>query len=108
MVKEKNTSVIIFSKSLNHLVYSSSYQHKEICKKLGVSPSTFYNWLNGQRFPRLATMKKIAEFFHVQEVDLLNGSLVEDEGDLKMIKSARKDRSVICPPMPFDVMPDMY
>ena len=44
---------------------------EETAEILGVGTSTVYSWLNGERFPRNANFKSIAEFVDMDEVVML-------------------------------------
>jgi len=43
----------------------------EVCRKLGVNRSQFNRYLNGQTLPSLRLMRKMCDFFGVEEAELL-------------------------------------
>ncbi|WP_268808454.1 helix-turn-helix domain-containing protein [Roseovarius albus] len=50
-----------------------SYHHSiaDVCRKLGMNRSQFNRYLNGQTLPSLRLMRKICDFFGVEEAELL-------------------------------------
>lgn len=50
-----------------------SYHHSiaDVCRKLGVNRSQFNRYLNGQTLPSLRLMRKMCDFFGIEEAELL-------------------------------------
>lgn len=63
---------LIFAKNLNHYVYISGKQQKEIAECLGFNPKTFNGWCKGLSLPTMGKVQKIADYFGVGKSDLLD------------------------------------
>lgn len=63
----------IFSRNLNRLLQNSGHNKIELAKYMGVSTSTVSDWCNGNKYPRMDKVEKIAAWFGV-----LKSQLTED------------------------------
>jgi len=70
--------------NLKHLIDNSSLSKKEIAEKLGASPSSVTNWINGSNSPDIETIGDICKLFDVSIVDLF-------ENDFDEIKKTPSD-----------------
>lgn len=61
----------IMSRNIQHYVYLSGKERNEICKDLGVSYSTFTDWYNGNTYPRIDSIEKMARYFGCTKADLV-------------------------------------
>lgn len=61
----------IFSKNLQKYMYKNNIDRKEICKALDFKYSTFTDWFNGNAYPRIDKIEKIAGFFGIEKSDLI-------------------------------------
>ena len=61
----------IFSKNLQKYMYANNIDRTEICKALDFKYSTFADWFNGNVYPRIDKIEKIANFFGIQKSDLI-------------------------------------
>ena len=61
----------VFSKNLKKFVDMSGKDRKEIARALGVPYSTLTDWMNGNKYPRINNMDKLAEYFGVSKSDLI-------------------------------------
>lgn len=61
----------IFSKNLRKYIEISGKDRKDIAKELGYSYSTFTDWYNGNVYPRIDRIEKIANYFGVKKSDLI-------------------------------------
>ena len=68
---------LIFAKNLNHYVYISGKQQKEIAEILGFNPKTFNGWCKGLSLPTMGKVQKIADYFGIGKSDLLDEKLEE-------------------------------
>ena len=66
----------IFAKNLNRYIYLIGKTKKEVCDELGFAYSTFSDWCNGKKFPRLDKLEMLANYFGIQKSDL-----IEDKTD---------------------------
>ena len=61
----------VFARNLKRFVDMSGKDRKEIVKALGIPYSTLTDWMNGNKYPRINNMEKLAEYFGVSKSDLI-------------------------------------
>ena len=61
----------IFAKNLSYYVERSGKNQKEIAEDLGISPSTFNNWIKGVKYPRIDKIEMMANYFKILKSDLI-------------------------------------
>ena len=66
----------VFARNLRHYVDASGQLGKDIAAAIGVAPTTFSEWANGKKYPRIDKIEMLANYFHIQKSDL-----IEDHSD---------------------------
>lgn len=61
----------VFGRNLKRFVDMSGKDRKEIATALGVPYSTLTDWMNGNKYPRINNLNKLAEYFGVSKSDLI-------------------------------------
>ena len=61
----------IFSQNLQKYMYENGIDRNEICKALGFKYTTFTDWFNGNSYPRIDKIEKMASFFGILKSDLI-------------------------------------
>ena len=61
----------VFAKNLKNFVGRSGKDRKEITKELGIPYSTLTDWMNGNKYPRINNLEKLAAYFGVSKSDLI-------------------------------------
>lgn len=61
----------VMSKNLKYYVKHSNKGRKQICNDLNVSYSTFTDWYNGNKYPRIDKIELMADYFGIQKSDLI-------------------------------------
>jgi len=61
----------IFSDNLTRLMVENGKDRKQMCAALGVSYSTFSDWVNGLKYPRIDKIELMANYFGVQKSELI-------------------------------------
>ena len=61
----------IFSANLNKLIETSGKSRNEICKDLNIAYSTFSEWVNGKKYPRIDKIELLADYFGVKKSNLI-------------------------------------
>lgn len=79
----------IFAKNLTYYIEKHGKEQKEIAEILDVAPSTFNNWVKGNKYPRIDKIEKLANYFGIMKSDLIEAhdkhnttktiSITEDE-----------------------------
>lgn len=82
----------IFAKNLTYYIEKHGKEQKEIAEFIGVAPSTFNNWVKGNKYPRIDKIEKLANYFGIMKSDLIEEyskstatkttSITEDEQNL--------------------------
>ena len=61
----------ILAKNLKHYITMTGKHRKEIANALGVPYSTLTDWVNGNKYPRIDNIEKIAAYFGVSKSDVI-------------------------------------
>ena len=61
----------IFAKNLRHYLYLSGKTQKELAHIIGVSAPTIHEWCAGKKTPRMDKVQKLANYFGIQNSDLI-------------------------------------
>lgn len=72
----------IMSKNLKRYIELSGKDRKDIAKDLNVSYSTFTDWVNGNYYPKIDNIEKMANYFNITKADL-----VEEQNPLRGLGS---------------------
>ncbi len=68
---------IVFSKNLRSLMEKIGKDRKQVCADLGFKYTTFTDWYNGNKYPRIDKIEMLADYFGV-----LKSDLIEDKADI--------------------------
>lgn len=99
----------IFAKNLSYYISLNGKQQNEVAKDLGINASTLNMWCNGNSFPGIGKIQKLADYFRIGKSDLLDEKLDSDPvldarilADVETVEMIRKyyslsvkDRSAI-------------
>jgi len=61
----------IFSKNLKYYMELNNKDRNDICKILGFKYSTFSDWYNGNKYPRIDKIEMLANYFNIKKSDLI-------------------------------------
>ena len=67
----------IFSANLREIMRSRGKDRVTVCDDLGFKYSTFADWYNGNKYPRIDKIEMLAEYFGVKKSDLIE---MHDDG----------------------------
>lgn len=73
-----NENKEILARNLQKYVNRSGKDRKVIAKELGIPYSTFTEWMNGKKYPRINNIEKMAAYFEISKSDL-----IEDFDEMK-------------------------
>lgn len=68
-----------FAKNLLYHVERSGKTQRDICEIIGVSPSTFNEWVKGRKYPRIDKIEMLANFFGINKSDLIEEKLTDEQ-----------------------------
>ncbi len=61
----------IFSNNLRLFMKQKNKSRKEICDDLNIKYTTFADWYNGNKYPRIDKIELLAKYFNIQKSDLI-------------------------------------
>ena len=61
----------IMALNIRHYLEQSGKTRTEVCNDLGISYSTFTDWVNGNTYPRIDKIELMANYFGVEKADLV-------------------------------------
>ncbi len=67
----------IFSKNLRFYTEKSGKTQKELSEIVGVATSTFNDWINAKKYPRMNMVEKLANYFGILKSDLIEDKTAE-------------------------------
>ena len=71
----------IFSANLKHYMEINNKSRAEICAALGFKYSTFTDWVNGNKYPRIDKIEMLAQYFGIEKSDLIEKKAPPTEED---------------------------
>ena len=74
---------IQFIKNLKKYMDLHNYNQIELANKMGVTKSVMSSWITGKRFPKMASIQKLADIFGVDMSELIENKPLDP--DLKEI-----------------------
>lgn len=66
-----NSDYEIFANNLKFYMNKYGYNQSTLAEKLGVSNTSVFYWINGDKFPRMAKVVTMCELFNCTKADLL-------------------------------------
>lgn len=61
----------VLAKNLKKYIAKSGKDRGDIAAELGMSYSTLTDWINGNKYPRINNIEKLARYFEVSKSDLI-------------------------------------
>ena len=61
----------ILSKNLKKYIAKSGKDRRKIAEDLNLSYSTLTDWVNGNKYPRIDNIEKLADYFGISKSDLI-------------------------------------
>lgn len=61
----------VFAKNLSRYLERCPKSQREIAEIVGVSPSTFSEWVNARKYPRIDKIEILANYFGILKSDLI-------------------------------------
>ena len=61
----------VFSRNLAYYIERSGKTQKEIAEIVGVSTSTFNDWVKAKKYPRIDKIEILADYFRILKSDLI-------------------------------------
>jgi len=67
------------AKNLSHYVELSGKTQKELSEIVGVAYSTFNDWTNGKKYPRIDKIEMLANYFGISKSDLIEEKEMKEQ-----------------------------
>lgn len=82
----------IFMQNLRRLMQQSGKDRNQVCEDLGFKYTTFNDWYNGNKYPRIDKIELLANYFGVLKSDLIEDktALLSDSGMIPLDLSKLK------------------
>lgn len=80
----------IFSNNLRLFMDKKNKTRKEICDDLNIKYTTFADWYNGNKYPRIDKIELLAKYFGVQKSDLIEDKKEHENTEF----TARDERDI--------------
>lgn len=74
----------IFSRNLLSLMDKRNITQEDIAKIAGVSQQSVSNWVSAKLMPRMGSVEKLADYFHILKSDLLEEQSVKRKEGIKI------------------------
>lgn len=81
----------IFAKNLSYYLKYYNKNGIDICKTLDIPASTFSDWLNAKKYPRIDKIELLANYFNIQKSDLIENKNLKDFDELEILFSKNKN-----------------
>ena len=64
----------VFARNLSFYVEQSGKTRSEICEELGIAYSTFSEWINARKYPRIDKIEQLARYFGILKSQLIESA----------------------------------
>lgn len=76
------------SENLSYYVEMSGKTQKEISEIVGVAYSTFNDWMNGKKYPRIDKIEIMANYFGILKSDLIEDKRMKEQPEEMAVLAA--------------------
>ena len=72
----------VMAKNINRLLNLKGKTRKEACADMGITYSTFTEWANGRKYPRIDKIEIMANYFNVEKSELIEDKTPAPHNDM--------------------------
>ncbi len=83
---------VVFSKNLKRLMDLNGVDRNAVCAALDFKYTTFTDWYNGKKYPRIDKIEKLANYFGVLKSELIEEKNSPSADELSPAKKQLIDR----------------
>lgn len=76
------------SENLSYYVEMSGKTQKELSEIVGVAYSTFNDWMNGKKYPRIDKIEMLADYFGILKSDLIEDKSMKEKPEEMAVLAA--------------------
>ena len=88
----------VFAKNLRNLIRRSGKDRKQVANDLGLPYSTVTDWINGNKYPRINNIEKLARYFGASKTELIEDlDLIKKDNDrlVSIIVKLRTNKELV-------------
>lgn len=93
-----NDNKNIMAININRLLNLKGKTRNEACDEMGIKYSTFTEWANGRKYPRIDKIEMMAEYFGTSKTDLIEAQPTNDKYSYKeiglLLKNKRQEKGL--------------
>ena len=82
----------VFAKNLKKYMQLNGKTRNEVCHALGLKYTTFADWVNGKKYPRMDKIEMLANYFGIKKSDLIEDN---DSFLIELVEDSNKDERLI-------------
>ena len=82
----------VFAKNLKKYMKLNGKTRKEVCQALGLKYTTFTDWVNGKKYPRMDKIEMLANYFGIKKSDLIEDN---DSFLIELVEDSNKDERLL-------------
>ena len=82
----------VFAKNLKKYMQLNGKTRNEVCHALGLKYTTFADWVNGKKYPRMDKIEMLANYFGIKKSDLIEDN---DSFLIELIEDSNKDERLL-------------
>ena len=82
----------VFAKNLKKYMQLNGKTRNEVCHALGLKYTTFADWVNGKKYPRMDKIEMLANYFGIKKSDLIEDN---DSFLIELVEESNKDERLI-------------
>lgn len=80
----------VMASNIKRYLQESGKSRHEVCKAIGVPYSTFSEWVNGNKYPRIDKIELMANYFGCEKSDLIEQKNLATENDSEISKAKKE------------------
>lgn len=78
----------VMAENLQYYIGLSGKTQKELCEIVGVAYSTFNDWVNGKKYPRIDKIEIMANYFGILKSDLIEDKRMKEQPEEMAVLAA--------------------
>ena len=82
----------VFAKNLKKYMKLNGKTRNEVCQALGLKYTTFTDWVNGKKYPRMDKIEMLANYFGIKKSDLIEDN---DSFLIELVEDSNKDERLL-------------
>ena len=82
----------VFAKNLKKYMQLNGKTRNEVCHALGLKYTTFADWVNGKKYPRMDKIEMLANYFGIKKSDLIEDN---DSFLIELVEDSNKEERLL-------------